>query len=434
MRDRSINRRQFIQRSTLGTAAVGLLGTGMIRPAPARVIGVNDRLNLGVIGVGGRGGAILGEMLTLKNKYEFNIEVVAVCDVYERRLQAAAKRCNGKAYRDYHELLAHPDLDAVAIATPDHWHARISMDAMKAGKDIYCEKPMTLYWEEAKEVARVARETKRITQIGVQSASEPRFWKAHEVISSGGIGQLIWSQTGSYRNDRQGDWNWPIDKTAGPDKTGLDRVDWKTWLGAAPERPWEPERFFRFRKFWDYSGGQATDLLYHALGHHEVSLGFEFPKRVVASGGNYVFDLKNDHREVPDTFLVLIDYPTGHSTVLVSTQVNQTRVPETIRGQKATITFSGERSEGEPGKNTLTITPEEPFREEVKEQVIAFEREPRDAYPHMKNFLECVRSRKECNLNATAGYKVMVAIGLSVKAYRENKVMLFDPEKEQVIG
>jgi len=433
MKATGISRRQFIRRSAIGAAAVGAVGSTLSRPANARILGANDRINLGIIGVGGRGSAILGEMLALKETGTFNIEVVAVCDVYERRLQAAARRCKGKAYGDYKELLAHPDLDAVAIATPDHWHARMSMDAMNAGKDIYCEKPMTLYWEEAKEVARVARETKRITQIGVQTASDPRFRRAHEVIAAGGIGKLIWSQTGSFRNDRSGDWNWPMDKNAGPDKTGPDRVDWKNWLGSAPEHSWEPERFFRFRKFWDYSGGQATDLLYHALGHHEVALGFEFPKRVVASGGNYIFDLKNDNREVPDTFFVLIDYPTNHTVALVSTQVNQTRVPEVIRGQKATMTFSSER-DGAERKSTLIVTPEEPFKDEVREQTVSFDSQPKGAYPHMRNFLDCVRSRQECNLNAQAGYRVMVPIGLSVRAYRENKVMLFDPEKEQLIG
>jgi predicted dehydrogenase len=431
MKRRSINRRDFIRRSAIGATA-GIFSAGALRPVHARVLGANDRINLGIIGVGGRGGAILGEMLTLAKNEKFNIAVVAVCDVYERRLQAAAQRCNGKAYRNYNELLAHPDLDAVAIATPDHWHARQSIDAMKAGKDIYCEKPMTLYWEEAKEVARVARETKRITQIGSQSASDPRSWKANEIIRAGGIGKLIWSQTGSYRNDRRGDWNWPIDKNAGPDQTGPDRIDWKSWLGFAPDHPWSPERFFRFRKYWDYSGGQATDLLYHSLSHHLIALGPQFPKRVVATGGNYIFNLENDNREVPDTFLVLIDYPANYSVVLVATQVSQNRPQETIRGQKATMMFSSER-DGTEMKSSIIVAPEEPFKNEVKAEQLEFPREPRNAYPHMQNFLECVRSRKECNLDAQTGYKVMVPIALSVKAYRENKVMLFDPEKETVI-
>jgi predicted dehydrogenase len=133
---------------------------------------------------------------------------------------------------------------------------------------------------------------------------------------------------------------------------------------------------------------------------------------------------------VPDTFFTTIDYPTNHSVVLAASQVTQARFPETIRGQKATITYGAER---EAEKRTILIAPEEPFQDEVKAQTLEFDAEPRDYYPHMRNFLDCLRSRKECNLNAQNGYKVMVAIGLCVKAYRENKAMLFDPEKEKVM-
>lgn len=417
-----LSRRDFLRRSAIGTAAVSMVGVGTLRCARARVLGANDRINIGMIGVGGRGRAIMGELMSLAKSDEFNIAVVAVCDVYARRVQEAAKRAGAKPYREYTDLLGHPDLDAVAIATPDHWHARMTIDAMKAGKDVYCEKPMTLYWEEAKEVARVARETRRVTQIGAQSASDERYWTAHRVISAGGIGKVIWSQTGSYRNVRSGDWNYRIHRNAGPDNTGLDQIDWKRWLGPAPYRSWSPARFFRFRKYWDYSGGIATDLFYHSLSHMEIALGPEFPKRVVATGGNYVFTLEDDDREVPDTFHVLIDYPTNHTVALTGTQVNRTPAPEMIRGRKATIEFE---------KGAVIITPEEPFKNEVEART--FEVEARSKTAHMENFLECVRSRAECNLNARDGYKVMVPIALSIKAYRENKVMLFDPEREELI-
>lgn len=418
----TVSRRDFLRRSALATGAAGLLAASL-RPARSRPVGANERINIGIIGVGGRGRALMNMLMDLAKKPSVNIAVVAVCDVYERRLRDAASRSGAKPYRDYHDLLNHPDLDAVVIATPDHWHARMTIDAMKAGKDVYCEKPMTRYWEEAKEVARVARETGRVTQIGAQSASDERYWKAHEIIASGGIGKLVWSQSGSYRNVPSGDWNWPIDRNAGPNKKGLDHIDWQRWLGPAPKRPWEPERFFRFRKFWDYSGGQATDLLYHSLSHMEIALGPEFPKRVVASGGNYVFTLQNDNREVPDTFHVLIDYPSKHTVVLTATQVNKTRAPEMIRGRKGNISFE---------KWAVIVTPEEPFKDEVNKQRIQCR--PRRDTDHMVNFLECMRTRKECTLNAQVGYKVMVAIGLSTLAYRHNKVLLFDPEREEVIS
>jgi predicted dehydrogenase len=425
MAGRRFSRREFLYRS----AAAGVLGVHALRNVQAQVLGSNERINIGLVGVGGRGSALLGELLRIQKDGKQNMAVVAVCDVYARRVEEAARRCEGKPYAEYQDLLAHPDLNAVVIATPDHWHARISIDAMKAGKDVYCEKPMTLYWEEAKEVARVARETKRVTQIGAGSASDDRYWQANRVIREGGIGKTIWTQSGSFRNDTAGDWNWPIDKNAGPNKSGADHIDWKRWLGSAPDRPFDPERFFRFRKYWDYSGGQATDLLYHTLSHLVIALGPEFPKRVTASGGNYVFTLENDNREAPDSFYVLIDYPTNHTVALISTQVNENRVPEMIRGQKASIQFVRD-FRNQADKGYFEIIPEPPFKKEIEARRV----DPQPRADHMENFLECVRTRQECHLNAQTGYKVMVPIGLSVKAYRENKVMLFDPEKEEVIG
>jgi len=420
------DRRHFLRRAGLGAAGLTLAG-GFLRHA--RSMSPNDRINIGLIGVGGRGSALLGELLGLKGDNRQNLQVVGVCDVYERRVQNAARRSEGKAYADYRELIARPDVDAIVIATPDHWHARMTIDAMRAGKDVYCEKPMTLYWEEAKEVARVARETQRITQIGAGSASDDRYWQANRVLRDGGIGKVIWTQAGSFRNDTSGDWNWPIDADAGPDAAGEAHVDWKAWLGATPERPWSPGRFFRFRKYWDYSGGQATDLLYHTLSHLVIALGPEFPKRVTASGGNYVFTLENDDREVPDTFHVLIDYPTNHTVALVATQVNQQRVPEMIRGQKASMAFVRDPRREEEDQGYVEILPERPFADEIPARRL--EPEPRDS--HMENFLNGVRTRRECTLNAQTGYRVMVPIALSVKAYRENKVMLFDPEREELV-
>jgi predicted dehydrogenase len=373
------------------------------------------------------------------------VRVVAVCDVWEKRLEAAKNRSGADGYRDYRKLLERKDVDAVVLATPDHWHAKISIEAMEAGKDVYCEKPMTLYWEQAKAVAETARRTGRIFQCGAQSASEDRWWKAQELIRRGVVGHLIWTHGGAFRNDPHGDWNWYIDPSANP-----TNLDWDMWLGwrwgLAPKRPWEPERYFRFRKFWDYSGGLATDLLYHTLSHLAIALGPEFPHRVVATGGNYVFTLENDNREVPDTFHMTIDYPSGHTVSLYATQVNQTGVPDLIRGQYATMYFEG------PG---IVIRPEPPFRYEMAERARAGEfeglkvvyardnrgreyverievgQEPRAE--HMNNFLDCVQSRQSPHLNADIAYKVMVAIALGVLSYRERKVKLFDPRREMVI-
>jgi predicted dehydrogenase len=403
--DKRITRRDFLKQSALAAAAVG-----MYSMAPPSALGANERMNLGVIGCGGRGTSLLQELVERSKNPEAKMAVIAVCDIYEPRKQRAKEISGGQLFHEYTELLGLNDLDAVVIATPDHWHARMSIDAMNAGKDVYCEKPMTLYWQEAKEVARVQAATGRVMQVGAQSCSEDRVWKARDVISKGGLGKVLWTSGGYCRNSRDGEWNWWIDPQASP-----ENLDWKRFLGSAPERPFDVERFFRFRKYWDYSGGIATDLFYHTLAHLEIALTPEFPKRVSGAGGIFAFH----DREVPDTFHTLIDYPSDHSVVLTSSMANRQGVDDVIRGHEATLYFRGSK---------VVVEPEEEFKNERQRLEIA--EEPRA--DHMTNFLECVRSRQQPHLDAQTGYRVMVAIALGVMSYREGKVIHFDPEKEEL--
>jgi predicted dehydrogenase len=283
---------------------------------------------------------------------------------------------------------------------------------MLAGKDVYCEKPMTLHWQEAKRVAETAALTGRVMQVGAQSCSDDAYWKAHDLIARGALGKLVWTQTSYSRNSRDGEWNWSIDAGANP-----SNLDWDRWLGPAPRRAFDPERYFRFRKFWDYSGGIATDLFYHQLAHLEVALGPEFPRRVTAGGGTFVFQ----DREVPDTFHLLVDYPSGHTVAILASMANEQGLPEIIRGHEATLTFEG------PG---VVVRPESAFQ--ADRSVLRVATEPRPG--HMDNFLECVRTRGRPTCNPQTGYRVMVAIALGVQAYRQNKAMLFDPEREEVVA
>src|SRR5262249_10201265 len=199
-------------------------------------------------------------------------KALAVSDVYGKRLRLAKEAVEAKdntvkcgAYLDYRELLNRDDLDAVLIATPDHWHAPIAIEAMHKGKDVYLEKPMTKTVEEAKEIYEPTQQTKRVLQVGSQTTSLDQWIKARKALQDGLIGKLIMSQGSFHRNSKEGEWNWPIDKNAGPDKSGDDFIDWKMWLGNAPKRAFDADRFFRFRKYWDYSGGIATDLFYHIM-------------------------------------------------------------------------------------------------------------------------------------------------------------------------
>jgi len=406
--DNKLTRRDFL-RQTAGAAA-GLAAMSAL--APSRALGANDRINMGFIGLGGQGTHHLRNFVEISKNPAEKVQVIAVCDIYEPRKKRAQEISGGKLFHDYRELLQMPDLDAVLIASPDHWHARMTIDAMEAGKDVYCEKPMTLYWDEAKRVAQAADRLGRIVQVGAQGASDDLAWQANTLIREGAIGKLLWSHNSYCRNSRDGEWNWHIDPDASP-----QNLDWKAFLGSAPQRPFDKERYFRFRKYWDYSGGIATDLFYHALTHLQIALGPEFPIRVSAAGGIYEFQ----DREVPDTYHTLIEYPTNHSVALTSSMANYDSLPEVIHGHRSTLTY-------EAGQ--VVVRPQDPFRSETVERHVPGQ--PRA--DHTRNFLDCVRSRQQPHCSAQTGYRIMVAIALGVMAYRQQKVIHFDPVKQEVLA
>ncbi len=411
-----ISRRDFLRNAAVGAAAFGLGAASL--PASARVIGANDRINIAVVGCGGMGTGHLNELADWQKSGENNIQVVGVCDVYEARKNRAKSITGAPVFHHYRDLVGRDDVDAVLIATPDHWHAQISIDAMLAGKDVYCEKPMTLYWEEAKEVRRVAKATGRVFQCGAQSCSDGRFHTANQLIRAGAIGKVVWSQSGYSRNSTDGEWNWGIDEGAGPHGEGDRKIDWELWQGPARRRPWDPERFFRFRKFWDYSGGIATDLFYHCLSHMEIAFGPELPCRVSAGGGIFV----QHDREVPDTLHILVDHPSGHTMVLVSSMANAVGTADIIRGHEATMYLD----EG-PG---VVIRPEGPWAKVHPERRVP----AGPSYNHKANWLSCIRSRSKATCNEDVAYMTMVPIALSVISIREQKTILFDAEKEEVVG
>src|SRR5262249_16996581 len=305
-----------------------------------RTVGANDRINVGVIGYGGRGEHVAGQFARYAESHNQTCRIAAVSDVYEKRKRTGAEKYGVKGYIDYRERLAsEKDLDAVIVATPDHWHGKIALDAMDQGKDVYLEKPMTHTNEEAHQLVNTVKETKRVLQVGSQTTSADMWWKAKQAIAEGRIGQMLMSQGSYHRNSTEGEWNWPIDKNAGPDGKGENYIDWNMFVGSAfklaPKRPYDADRFFRFRKYWDYSGGIPPDLFYHVVG--PLNMWWDepqFPQKVMATGGIYVF---KDEREVPDTFHLLAEYSKGHSLVLSSSMCNSAHIPGLIRGHAGTI-------------------------------------------------------------------------------------------------
>lgn len=431
---KQVSRRNFLAATAAGGAAVASA------PAWGRVLGANDRINIALIGLGARGSDHLNLVLQHRaNKPD--IEIAALCDLYQKRLTMAASKVPGaRTYVHHQEVLQRPDIDAVFIATPDHWHAPITLAAMESGKDVYVEKPMTHTVEDSKTVAHRTKELKRVVQVGVQGLSWKRWHKIHDIIQSGMIGQVVAVQGTYSRNAPGGDWNggdfWTIDPAAGPDATGDNHIDWKQWLGPAPQIPFNADRFFRFRKYWDYSGGISTDLHYHVVAPFQVAVANEFPLRVSGMGGLWVY---NDGREVPDTFLTAADYPSKYSMTIYSSQVNENGPRTMIRGTKATIHLSDEW-EGPPSRQYAyaDIFPESPYVDEFAKKHGDFQVRVDDVgnegdLKHVDNFLECVRTRQQPNCHVDIGYKVSAACDLSVRSYRNGKVYYFDAETEQVV-
>ncbi|HYL73360.1 MAG TPA: Gfo/Idh/MocA family oxidoreductase [Bryobacteraceae bacterium] len=433
-------RRDFLKTAgaaglSLSLANSALAGRGA--RTSSRVLGANDRINVGVIGVGGRGSYVGAQFARIGQKNN-SCQIVAVCDVYEKRKRIAAEKLKADGYMDYREVLARPDVDAVIVATPDHWHAKIALDAMDRGKDVYLEKPMCHTNEEIKQLVNTVKETKRVLQVGSQTTSGDQWWKARKAIADGMIGQMLMSQGSYHRNSTEGEWNWTIEKDAGPDGKGDNYIDWKTWLGPAPKRPFDADRFFRFRKYWDYSGGIATDLFYHVVAPLQICWGeAQFPTRVSGMGGIYVF---KDEREVPDTFNLMADYAAGHSLVLSSSMANSHHIPGLIRGHEGTIIMV-ENGQFESRADYITVIPETKYDREKKERAtlkpeyqakfgkdaVKIPVDPADMMnAHIENFLTCMHTREKPHLDVETGARAQAVINLAVQSYREGHVLFWD--------
>lgn len=421
------SRRDFLKTSTV--VAMGALAFS--RSTYSAIVGANDRLRFAVIGCGGMGTGHLGSLV--KRSDSDNIKVVAVSDVYRRRLTRAIGICQGEGYPDYRKLLDRSDVDAVLIATPDHWHAKISIDAMESGKHVYVEKPMTHSIEQAVKLRDVVKRLGKTLQVGPNGTANDSYWQAHEVIKAGRIGKVTWAQASYNRNARTCLFNehQKIDPTAGPNNAGEDHVDWDMWLGwkwgLAPKIPWNPEHFFRFRKYWPYNGGVATDLLYHKLAPLLIAIAGpngEYPRRVSATGGLYI---EKDGRDIPDTFLMTADYPSEWSLFLVSTLTNDAGLPDKIYGKHGTMELGGEPALRWNGDFKEEFKAKNDGKEEVRLPI----RERRDLEG---NFIDVLRGKDQLACNAALGCATMVAIKMAVESYRQSKTMLWDAKREKMVS
>jgi len=419
----TLNRRQFIGRTaaSLGVSAVAARSTR----AAAQVVGANERLGIGLIGAGGRGSYLANVVARLKSGGE-NIDIVAVCDVYRPRMERVAEKFGAKGYMDHRELLADPNVDVVTIATPDHHHGYQAIDAVRAGKDVYCEKPVT-HWRQfdlVKRLAAVVEESDRVFQLGTQGMSDSAWHQMRELVQEGLIGQPIHAECGYFRVGDWGERGMPIDDPnaqPGPD------LNWEAFLGDSPKRPFDVSRFFRWRMYEDYSGGPVTDLFPHSLTPVTSILGVKMPSTVVATGGKFRYK----EREVPDTFNMLIDYPEKITVAVLGTQGNDYpgtggrgaggRIP-VVRGWDGTLTVRGEK---------IVFTP---IRDsEKKPQEFPIERRE-DVLEHYRNFIQCCRSRnKKTNSPVDLAYYTQTALLMGMASLRSGKAARFDAAQERIV-
>ncbi len=434
-----VNRRDFVKNVAGVGAAVGVASNAWAKSAvkSGRVIGANHRINVAVIGGGSRGPADARTLASIADSS--NARIAAVCDLYGKRKKALMDRHKCDGYSDYREVLAKPEIDAVIVAVPDHWHGRMAIEAMEQGKDVYLEKPMTHTIPEARQVVETAKAAKRIVQVGSQTTSGEQWHAAKKYIADGAVGQMVMSQGSYHRNSKDGEWNYTIDPGAGPDGKDENYIDWKMWLGNAPKRPFDADRFFRFRKYWDYSGGIATDLFFHVVAPMNICWPQpEFPYRVMAGGGIYGGPAFEEKREVPDTFHVVADFPSKHSLVLTSSMANSQHIPGLIRGHLGTIVMV-DNGQFESRTDHITLIPETSTIDDAykakfgaQRKTIPVEQINTDAV-HMANFLDCMRTRRQPTLNAEIGYHVQVTISMAVQSYREGRVVYWDAKNEKVV-
>jgi predicted dehydrogenase len=445
---KAASRREFLKAAAAGTVAAS------VPAALSPVIDARGRtgrpdgaaVRVALIGAGGQG---MGDTRTALRVPGTALKAVA--DIYDGRLARAKELWGADIFttRDYREVLARPDIDAVIIATPDHWHSRIAIDAMQAGKDVYVEKPMVQQIEDGQGVIDAARHTKRILQVGSQRVSSIVYAKARELYRSGAIGELNMVEAWINRNSAIGAWQYTMPLDASP-----QTIDWDRFLGRAPKRPFEALRLFRWRNYRDYGTGIPGDLFVHLFtGIHFVldSIG---PTRVMATGGLRFW---NDGRDVPDVMLGLYDYPktAAHPAFTLSLKVNFAEGggedqafhfigPDgviTIGG--AGVTLSRHSRPKDPGTTIDTFTldmqqrilgehhakyPPQTELRPSNEEVFSPPSGYSDAYDHFVAFFDAVRSRKPVIEDAVFGFRAAAPALLTNDSYFEGRPIAWDPE------
>jgi predicted dehydrogenase len=382
--------------------------TALTAASSSRVSGANDRIRLGVVGCGLRGQFVMSVFQRVSS-----VQVAAVCDVWGARSEQALQKAPGAAvFQEHEKLLEMKDLDAVYIATPDHWHAPIAIAAMEAGKDVYVEKPLGLTIEEGPMVVKAARVNRRVCQVGTQRRSAPSFLNAkREYFDSGRLGKLLLMRCWWWKN--------PVHVIRAPDalRAKPANLDWARYLGRTKWRDWDPQQYWVFRAYLDFGGGQITDLFSHWADVAHMLTGERAPVAAVASGGIYYF---KDGRTAPDTIHAALEYASGFTASFdgLLAAYDKGSGGEFI-GTKGRLLADGPRFSFY--SNEKGAPPEVKTWEEDQD------------YEHVKNFIDCMHSRDLPNDDVLHGHRAAQAAHLANIAYRHAKRIVFDPAREEIV-
>jgi predicted dehydrogenase len=449
---KGLNRRNFLKAAGAASAstalAPGMHALAAMQSEPAKPVSANDHIQVALIGAGwqGQGDTEVAAQVP-------GVKVVAVSDCYNGRLEHSKELWGSDIFtsRNYKEVLARKDVDAIIVGTPDHWHKQVSVDALKAGKDVYCEKPMIHLYADGPEMIEAARSTKRILQVGSQRVSSLIYAKAKQLLASGAIGQLNMVQARWDRNSTLGAWSYTIPLDASP-----ETCDWPQFLGTAPKIPFNPEHFFQWRKWKAYGSGVAGDLFVHLFSGTHFITGSHGPQRGMATGGLRFW---KDGRDAPDIMLGLFDYKEGFNLALRVNFVDGGEESEGLvfTGSEGTMEIGGNfvsvnrvPRETEPGLaiGSYTWAMQKQITEEYNkkyphkfpegEPAAGFEKYVApdgysDRYDHFKNFFAAVRSRQPVVEDAVFGYRAAGAALLSNLSMEKEAVIHWDPEAMKVL-
>ena len=443
-----LNRRNFLKAAGAAATVETLLGsrTHLLAEAqsePAKPVAANDNIQIALIGAGGQG------QFDTKTAVEVpGVKLVAVSDCYDGRLAHSKEVWGADIFttRDYAQVLERKDIDAVIIGTPDHWHKQVAVDAMKAGKDVYCEKPMIHLYSDGPQMIEASRANNRILQVGSQRVSSVIYAKAKELLAAGAIGQLNMVTARWDRNSSIGAWNYTV-----PPDASTETCDWPRFLGTAPKIPFNGEHFFQWRKWKAYGSGVAGDLFVHLFSGTHFITGSHGPMRAMATGAIRFW---KDGRDVPDVMLGLFDYPEGFNLSLRVNFVDGGEESEGLifTGSEGTMEIGGHSvivsrvpREKEPGLEigTFTEAMQKQITQEYRqkyplehpmgapqlgyEKYVAAEGYS-DSYDHFRNFFASVRSRQPVVEDAVFGYRAAGAALLSNLSNEKGKVVTWDPE------